>query len=67
MRTNIDLDDDLLEEARRLSGLRTKRAVVNEALRSYVQARRRLSLLDLKGRIRLADGYDHKTLRTGRA
>lgn len=36
MPTNLAIDDDLLELARSLSGHRTKREVVNEALLEYV-------------------------------
>ncbi len=32
MRTNIDIDDDLLKEAQAVTGLKTKKAVVDEAL-----------------------------------
>ncbi len=63
MRTNIVLDDDLVREAARLTGLRTKRALVDEALRLLVQTRKRRSILELKGKIHFADGYDHKALR----
>ena len=37
MRTNIDIDDDLLTEAMAVSGLSTKKATVEEALRRLVQ------------------------------
>jgi Arc/MetJ family transcription regulator len=37
MRTNIDIDDDLLTEAMRALGLTTKKATVEEALRRTVQ------------------------------
>jgi Arc/MetJ family transcription regulator len=40
MRTNIDIDDALLTEARRLSGHPTKKATVEEALRLLVKLRR---------------------------
>ena len=40
MRTNIDLDDELLAEAMLATGLSTKRATVEEALRSLVQMHR---------------------------
>ena len=63
MRTNIDLDDALVAEAQDLSGIRTKRGVVNEALRVYVELKRRKPLSDLRGKIELAPGYDHKALR----
>ena len=40
MRTNIDIDDDLMAEARRLSGRATKKQTVEEALRLYVRLAR---------------------------
>lgn len=50
MRTNIELDDDLLAEAMEATGLPTKRATVEEALRKLVQQhRRRRALEDLRG------------------
>ncbi len=63
MRTNIVLDDALVDEAFRLTGLKTKRELVHEALLTLVRTRRRKSLLDLKGRVQFADDYDHKALR----
>lgn len=38
MRTNIDIDDDLIDEVRRLTGLATKKDIVASALRYYVSA-----------------------------
>ena len=66
MRTNIVLDDDLVAEAFSVSGARSKKQLVDEALRELVRVRRRKSLLDLKGRVRFAKGYDHRRLRAGR-
>jgi Arc/MetJ family transcription regulator len=66
MRTNIVLDDELVEEAARLTGIETKRDLVHEALRALIAARRRRSLLELRGKVRFADGYDHRALREGR-
>jgi Arc/MetJ family transcription regulator len=63
MRTNIELDDKLLSEAMHLTGLKTKRAVVDEALRTLLRVRRRKSLLDLRGKLRFAPDFDHKALR----
>ncbi len=49
MRTNIEIDNDLLAEAMETSGLATKKATVEEALRALVrQNRRRAALDDLK-------------------
>jgi Arc/MetJ family transcription regulator len=66
MRTNIVLDDALVEEAFRHSDQKTKKGLVDEALRELIRVRRRRSLADLKGRIRFAQGYDYKKLRTAR-
>jgi Arc/MetJ family transcription regulator len=50
MRTNIDIDDDLLAEAMAAAGLATKKATVDEALRRLVtQHRRQQALQDLAG------------------
>jgi Arc/MetJ family transcription regulator len=66
MRTNIDLDDDLLAEAARLSGIKTKKELVHQALLVFVAVKKRKSLLDLAGRIEFAPGYDYKALRGGK-
>ncbi len=42
MRTNIDIDDDLLVAAMRASGLATKKATVQEALRQLVRRHERI-------------------------
>lgn len=63
MRTNIVLDDELVREAAELTGIRTKKDLVNEALRVLVATRKRRSLLELRGKIRFAPGYDHRKLR----
>jgi len=63
MRTNIVLDDDLVAEAMRLSGIKTKKELVHEALRELIALRKRKSLLDLRGKIKFAPDYDYKALR----
>ncbi len=66
MRTNIVIDDELIKQAMRVSGLSTKKEVVNRALYEFVQNRSRKDLRDLRGKIRFAEGYDHKVYREGR-
>lgn len=51
MRTNIEIDDEVLDEARRLTGLSTKRETVDYALRELVARQRRHDLLSLRGRV----------------
>lgn len=45
-RTHIDLDDDALTKAMRLSGARSKTEAVNLALREFVARHRRVAALD---------------------
>ncbi len=52
MRTNIDIDDDVLREVQVLTGAKTKREAVDVALRELVARYRRLNLLRLRGRVR---------------
>jgi Arc/MetJ family transcription regulator len=51
MRTNIEIDDEVMREAQRLTGARTKRETVDLALRELVARQRRLGILDLRGRV----------------
>lgn len=51
MRTNIDIDDRLMRQAMRTSGARTKRAVVQEALRLLVQTRGQGGIRRLRGKV----------------
>ena len=51
MRTNIELDDNLVKQAIKLSKLKTKREVVQEALKNYVAYMKKKELLRLKGRV----------------
>jgi Arc/MetJ family transcription regulator len=50
MRTNIEIDDELLSQAMAATGLPTKRATVEEGLRLLVRVRRQTEALeDLRG------------------
>jgi Arc/MetJ family transcription regulator len=64
MRTNIDIDDNLMEEAQRLSGLKTKRAVIDAALRMFVRVKRQSDILNLAGKVRWEGNLDE--MREGR-
>jgi len=63
VRTNIVIDDALIKEAMKLSNLKTKKEVVNLALKEFVQNRKRKNLKDLKGKIEFAEDYDYKNMR----
>jgi Arc/MetJ family transcription regulator len=51
MRTNIDIDDALMERALRLTGLGTKKAVVERALVELIDRRARDALADAFGKL----------------
>jgi Arc/MetJ family transcription regulator len=67
MRTNIVLDDNLVQEAFRLTDARTKRELIQLALEELIRVRRKLNLADLAGRIRLRDDFDHRAMRDVRS
>ena len=52
MRTNIEIDDALMATAMELSGLPTKKAVVEEGLRALIWRKRRELMLTLPGTVR---------------
>ena len=66
MRTNVVLDDSLVQEAILLSGVKTKKAVIALALQEFVMSRKRLNLLELAGKINFRDDYDYKACREGK-
>lgn len=63
MATNLQIDQSLLEQAKSLAGLPTKRDTVNEALKEFIQSRLRKQLLQLRGQIEYFEDYDYKALR----
>ncbi len=63
MATNLQIDQSLLEQAKSLAGLPTKRETVNEALKEFIQSRLRRQLLQLRGQIEYFEDYDYKALR----
>jgi len=63
MRTNIVIDDKLIEEAMRMLNIRTKKEVVDVALKRLVQQEKRREIKRLKGNVDWDDEYDYKSLR----
>ena len=62
-RTNIVLDDELVHEGLDLSGAKTRRELVDRALRAFVQGMKVARLRDLRGTVRFDEGYDPGALR----
>jgi hypothetical protein len=66
MATNLAIDDELIEEARRVGGQKTKKATVTEALNEYIQRRKQQRVVALFGKIDLDPKYDYKVQRRRR-
>ena len=51
LRTNIELDEKLVDEALELTHIKTKKELVNHAIRELVSRARRRKLLELEGKV----------------
>ena len=51
MRTNIVVDDSLMAEALKLSNIKTKKGVVETALKLLVQVKRQEKIRNLRGKL----------------
>ena len=58
MRTNIVIDDELMAEAQRLTGIATKRETVEHALREMVRLKRQEAVRSERGRLRWEGDLD---------
>ena len=50
MRTNIDIDDNLIDKAIKLSHAKSKKEVVNMALKEFVSTLKKRELLNFRGK-----------------
>lgn len=66
MRTNIDLDEKLVEEAFALTGIRTKKELVNFALAELIKSNAKKDLLDLAGEIEFSEDFNLDCVRQNR-
>jgi Arc/MetJ family transcription regulator len=64
MATNLAIDNDLLNEALALSGLKTKKDAVNLALKEFIYIRKQQEILELFGGMDPDPDYDYKKGRT---
>lgn len=58
MRTNVVIDDDLMDEALKVSGLKTKRQAIEEGLRLLVRTRRQARVRRLRGALKWEGSLD---------
>jgi len=57
-RTNIVLDENLIDEGLRLTGLKTQRELIDYALKELVRRKEQKSLLELKGKFQWEGNLD---------
>ena len=53
-RTTLAIKENLLEEVKALSGVKTKKEAVERALEEFIRKRKAKKLLDLEGKIELS-------------
>ena len=58
MRTNIDIDDDLMADALKAGGFKTKKEAVEEGLRLIVKTRRQSRVRRLRGKLEWRGSLD---------
>lgn len=60
MATNLAIDINLLNEALHISGLKTKKETVNQALIEFIQRRKQREITELFGQLPQDADYDYK-------
>ncbi|GAA4095598.1 type II toxin-antitoxin system VapB family antitoxin [Mucilaginibacter panaciglaebae] len=55
MRTNIEIDDELMQKAQKYSNLKTKKALIEKALQLLVSIDGQKNLIDLWGKVEIDD------------
>ena len=63
MSTNFYINTQLLNDAQKISGLKTKRDTVNLALEEFIQKRKAADIVTLFGKIDYDEDYDYKKAR----
>lgn len=66
MKTSIELKEELVKEALRLTNFQTEQELINFALEELIRTRKKRNLLDLSGQIQFSTDYDYKALRANR-
>ena len=63
MATNLSINTQLLDDALKISGLKTKKDTVNLALQEFIQKRKAAHILTLFGKIEYDKNHDYKKMR----
>ena len=62
MRTNIVIDDNLMRDALQVTGLKTKREIVELGLRTLLQIGKQAEIRKLRGKLKWRDDLDRMRL-----
>ncbi|MDX2204081.1 MAG: hypothetical protein NW223_15120 [Hyphomicrobiaceae bacterium] len=66
MTISVEIDEKLMDEARRITGEPDDRKIAERVFREFIERQAKLQgMLDLVGKVRLRDDYDYKALRAG--
>jgi hypothetical protein len=66
MATNLNINQQLLEEALKVGGLKTKRQTVDSALQEFIDRRKQKDIIELFGNVVYEPDYDYKNERKSR-
>lgn len=67
MNATVEIDQDLLDHAVKVTGGKDRQQVVEQALNELIRRRAKIeALLAMAGTVQFHDGYDYKSLRAGR-
>ncbi|MEK6682995.1 MAG: type II toxin-antitoxin system VapB family antitoxin [Nitrospirota bacterium] len=66
MPTNLAIDENLLSEALKVGGFKTKKNTVNEALKEFIRRRKQKNILSMFGKVEMKPSYDYKQERRKR-
>ena len=62
MRTNVVLEDKLISSALKVSGLKTKRAAIEEGLKLLIQVKSQIKIRDFRGKLKWTGNLDEMRL-----
>jgi Arc/MetJ family transcription regulator len=60
MRTNIMLDDELVKRAQKLTGIKTKRELIHEALRTLILLKEQAEVRNMRGKLKWEGDLNEK-------
>ena len=63
MATNLSIDAQLLDDALKIGGLKTKKDTVNLALEEFIKRRKAADIINLFGKIDYDENYNYKKAR----